>query len=482
LQATARAEQEELSARLDTVVERCDAAREAARVAGAQLQRKRKLEDGVTQERRGRRSFDVSGGEAPSDPRSPEGPPAPSPGTGHGQRQQELCDEQQQQPTPEQQEHAKQQNLREQRIADQARLVAALQNQELGFHQGRPVAAMLVFRCCLQWEAFQADRTSLFDDLTSKVLGRQVELHQGDNAALAYWLSTSVTLLYLMQTHVKPVSGGAAGGLFKQELGDFTQRVFARIRDNVTAKFTPHNALCIRPTPMPADPARRALLDPWSAILAAFDDLLATLRANFVPRFVVRKLLEQLFSFVNVKLFNLLLMCGECCSFSNGEYVKTGLSKVELWVRRVGWEFAGEAWNKLAHIRQAAAFFVLRQKERKSLEEIKAVCPELSVLQLHRLSTMYSDDQFSTGDAVSGEVLARMNQLKAGNAILLQLDASYDDTGEGRGGTATPFTLEEIAGSMDDAELLGELPQELRDALSFDFLGKTLEAALEAAS
>jgi myosin-5 len=462
--------------------------------------------------------------------------------------------------------YAKQQQLlREQRTADQARLLAVLQGQ-LGFHQGRPVAAVLVFRCCLQWKAFQADRTSLFDDITRKVLGHQVELHQEDNAALAYWLSNSVTLLYLMQKHVKPVSGGgggyarlrqsgqqarsllgsagkslsnyfggrpaapgspgdeasihggAAGGLrqveakypallFKQQLDAFMQRIFPRVRDNVKAQITPHMALCIhaprashggrtsrRPTPAGPDgapgsargaaPGDASSLAPWSAILAAFDDLLATLRANFVPPFVVRKLLEQLFSIVNVQLFNQLLLRRECCSFSNGEYVKTGLSEVELWVVRAGREFVGEAWDQLAHIRQAVGFLVIHQKARKSLQEItQDLCPVLSVQQLYRISTMYWDDRYGT-ETVSHEVLARMKQLMVeganasapgGHSFLLDDD------------TATPFTQEEIAGSMDDAGLLGELPaallpQELREAQSFNFLAKRLEVALGAAA
>ena len=35
--------------------------------------------------------------------------------------------------------------------------------EDLGFHQNRPVAALVIFRSCLQWKTFQADRTVLFD-------------------------------------------------------------------------------------------------------------------------------------------------------------------------------------------------------------------------------------------------------------------------------------------------------------------------------
>jgi len=43
----------------------------------------------------------------------------------------------------------------------------------------------------------------------------QVELHQEDNATLAYWLSNTVTLLYLMQKNVKPASGGGYAARIK---------------------------------------------------------------------------------------------------------------------------------------------------------------------------------------------------------------------------------------------------------------------------
>ena len=69
--------------------------------------------------------------------------------------------------------YAKQQQLlREQRTADQEKLLAAI-GDNLGFHSGRPVAAVVVFRCCLQWKTFQADRTPLFDRIIA-TMGSQV--------------------------------------------------------------------------------------------------------------------------------------------------------------------------------------------------------------------------------------------------------------------------------------------------------------------
>ena len=88
-----------------------------------------------------------------------------------------------------------------------------------------------------------------------------------------------------------------------------------------------------------------------------------------------------------------LLLRRECCTFVNGEYVKTGLADVEEWVGANA-KWVGDAWDALAHIRQAVTFLVIHQKGRKSLQEITSdLCPVLSVQQLYRISTMYCDDR-----------------------------------------------------------------------------------------
>lgn len=90
----------------------------------------------------------------------------------------------------------------------------------------------------------------------------------------------------------------------------------------------------------------------WGNILGVLDALLAQLKEAHVPAFLVRKLFQQLFSFVNVQLFNQLLLRRECCSFSNGEYVKTGLAEVENWIHSAGKDWVGESWDELRYIRQ----------------------------------------------------------------------------------------------------------------------------------
>lgn len=68
---------------------------------------------------------------------------------------------------------AKQQQLiQEKRKQEEEKLLAALATP-MGFHKGKPLAALVVFRSCLQWRAFQADRTSVFDRIIQVGTARQ---------------------------------------------------------------------------------------------------------------------------------------------------------------------------------------------------------------------------------------------------------------------------------------------------------------------
>lgn len=117
-----------------------------------------------------------------------------------------------------------------------------------------------------------------------------------------------------------------------------------------------------------------------------------------------------MFSFINVQLFNQLLLRRECCSFSNGEHVKAGLAELEAWVENAKDSSVGDGWELLRSVRQAVSFLVVGNKDKKSLEEIsKELCPNLTTQQLYRISTMYWDDKYHT-ETVAHQVLKEMKQ------------------------------------------------------------------------
>ncbi|XP_068495741.1 myosin-11-like isoform X3 [Phaseolus vulgaris] len=418
-----------------------------------------------------------------------------------------------------------QKSLNEKQQENQELLIRCIA-QNLGFAGNRPVAACIVYKCLLHWRSFEVDRTSVFDRLI-QTIGHAVET-QDNNDVLAYWLSNSSTLVLLLQRTLKasgaagmapqrrrsssgslfgrvthsfrgtpagvtlPLINGSMSGvdtlkveakypalLFKQQLTAYVEKIYGMIRDNLKKEISPLLGLCIQaPRTSRASlvkgssrsvantEAQKALIAHWQGIVKSLGNFLNTLKENHVPPFLVRKVFTQIFSFINVQLFNSLLLRRECCSFSNGEYVKSGLGELEDWCCGATDEYCGSAWDELRHIRQAIGFLVIHQKPRKTLNEISHdLCPVLSIQQLYRISTMYWDDKYGT-HSVSADVISNMRVLMTedsnnavSNSFLLDDDSSI------------PFSVDDLAKSkelIDVSDL--EPPPLLHENTGFSFL------------
>ncbi|KAG9142902.1 hypothetical protein Leryth_016271 [Lithospermum erythrorhizon] len=400
--------------------------------------------------------------------------------------------------------------------------------QHLGFSKGRPVAACIIYKCLRQWHSFEVERTSIFDRII-QTIGHAIET-QDNNNALAYWLSNVSTLLLLLQRTLKAGGGagsaaqhrrstsaslfgrmtqsfrGAPQGvnlsaltdkasgmgplqqveakypalLFKQQLTAYVEKIYGMIRDNLKKEISPLLGMCIQaPRISKASlfkggtartlanaAAQEILIAHWQEIVKRLSNFLDILKPNNVPPFLVRKVFTQVFSFINVQLFNSLLLRRECCSFSNGEYVKAGLAELEHWCYKATDEFAGSSWEELKHIRQSIGFLVIHQKPKKTLDEISHdLCPVLSIQQLYRISTMYWDDKYGT-HSLSPEVIANMRILMtedSNNAVsssfLLDDDSSI------------PFSVDDLSKSMDQISISDiEPPPLIRENTGFSFL------------
>ncbi|XP_008808271.2 myosin-17-like isoform X2 [Phoenix dactylifera] len=427
-------------------------------------------------------------------------------------------------------EEKPQKSLNEKQQENQDLLIKCI-SQDLGFSGGRPIAACLIYKCLLHWRSFEVERTSVFDRII-QTIGLAIEA-QDNNDILAYWLSNSSTLLLLLQRTLKasgaasltpqrrrmsaslfgrishgirasPQSAGIPflssrliGGLndlrqveakypallFKQHLTAFLEKIYGIMRDNLKKEISPLLVLCIQaPRTSRASlvkgsrsqanaMAQQALIAHWQSIVKSLTNCLKILRANYVPPFLVHKVFTQTFSFINVQLFNSLLLRRECCSFSNGEYVKAGLAELERWCYDATEEYAGSAWDELKHIRQAVGFLVMHQKPKKTLKEItNDLCPVLSIQQLYRISTMYWDDKYGTR-SVSSDVVSSMRVMMTedsnngvSSSFLLDDDSSI------------PFTVDDISKSMTEIEIADvDPPHLIHENSGFAFLQQRRE-------
>nr|CAB3448335.1 unnamed protein product [Digitaria exilis] len=346
------------------------------------------------------------------------------------------------------------------------------------------------------------------------------QLNEDDNDNLAYWLSNTSSLLFLLQRSLK--AAGAPGSvsrkkppqptslfgrmaqglrsasfanmhveatdvvrqveakypalLFKQQLTAYVEKIYGIVRDNIKKELSSLISLCIQaPRTMKASMLRvsgrlsgqsQNQSNHWQKIIESLDKLLKTLQDNHVPPVLAQKIFTQIFSYVNVQLFNSLLLRRECCSFSNGEYVKSGLAELELWCAKATTEYAASSWDELKHIRQAVGFLVIFQKFRISYDEIvNDLCPILSVQQLYRICTQYWDDKYNT-QSVSSDVLSNMRVLMTEDSNNAESSSFLLDDN-----SSIPFSVDDITNSMQEKDFSDMKPaEELLENPAFQFL------------
>ncbi|XP_010231102.1 myosin-11 isoform X2 [Brachypodium distachyon] len=385
---------------------------------------------------------------------------------------------------------------------DDQKLLLKYITQHLGFSGSKPVAALLIYQYLLQSRSFEVSKTGVFDSILQAINSATEAQH--DTRSLAYWLSNLSTLSVLLQRSYRTTrtatstpyrrkfsydrmfqAGQTSNSglayfsgqsldepiglhqiepkypalLFKQQLVDLIEKVYGLISDKLKKELNPLLELCIQdPRTNHATQAKASLspasglgqhnqLTHWLGIVKILNNYLYLLIADHVPTILVHKLLTQIFSMVNVQLFNRLLLRRECCSFSNGEHIRAGLTQLKHWCNDVAQELADSAWEALRHIRQAADFLVISLKPRRTWREIRGdVCPALSLQQLERIVGMYWDDMNGT-NIISAEFTSSMRlTLHEESNSLSSFSVLLDDD------SSIPFSLEDIAKSMPNIE------------------------------
>ncbi|RZC77767.1 hypothetical protein C5167_002019 [Papaver somniferum] len=273
--------------------------------------------------------------------------------------------------TPKEKEHVrtpltKQKSLTDRQQENHDALIKCLV-EDKRFEKNRPVAACIVYRALLQWRSFEADKTHIFDRIIH-IIRDSVEDQENVNE-LAYWLSTTSALLFLIQNTIKacnspinaahrsraspttlfgrmaqglrtsPISSGYSGMvgkpekskveakypalLFKQHLTAYVEKIYGMIRDSLKKEISPFLNLCIQaPRSTRARSLRGASKNMhsnivakqqvssihWQSIVKCMDHTWNILRENNVPSVIIRKTFTQVFAFINVQLLNSLVL------------------------------------------------------------------------------------------------------------------------------------------------------------------------------
>ncbi|AAB80627.1 Strong similarity to Arabidopsis myosin MYA1 (gb/Z28389) [Arabidopsis thaliana] len=419
-------------------------------------------------------------------------------------------------------------------------------SKNIGFSHGKPVAALTIYKCLMRWKIFEAEKTSIFDRIVP-VFGSAIENQEDDNH-LAYWLTNTSTLLFLLQRSLRQQSSTGSSPtkppqptsffgrmtqvtrkwkqilvlqvdarypalLFKQQLTAYVETMYGIIRENVKREVSSLLSSCIQslkesscdssvvnspsksseenlpaksseenspkksseensPKESSGDKSPQKLSDDnspskegqavksseenspassWQSIIEFLNYILITWKKNYVriflyvPLFLVQKMFSQTFQYINVQLFNSLLLEREYCTVNMGIKVKAGLDELESWCSQATEEFVGSSWDELKHTRQAVVLLVL------------------STEQLYRICTLCKDkddgDHNVSPEVISNLKLLLTNEDENSRSFLLDDDSSI------------PFDTDEISSCMQEKDFANvKSASELADNPNFLFL------------
>ncbi|AQK62951.1 Myosin-12 [Zea mays] len=340
------------------------------------------------------------------------------------------------------------------------------------FDDKKSAAACIVYKSLLHWHSFEAEKTNIFDRII-QIIRSSVEGAES-SGELAYWLSTTSTLLYLLQNTLKASSSlskgtnrsrtttgslfsrmvqsartssglGIASGYsgmvgrpdtdasmveakypalrFKQHLTAYVEKIYGIIRDNLKKEISPFLTMCIQaPRANRVRPSRGSL---------------KSIHSNALAR--------------------------QASSLHWQNIVKCLDHTLETMKKNY---YVGTSWDELQHIRQAVGFLVLHQKSHKILEEItNEICPVLSITQIYRIATMFWDDKYGA-QGVSQEVIGRMRTMTTDDSVTTPNSSFLLDDD-----SSIPISLDDIARLMlhiDPSDV--EPPPLLRQNSQFHFL------------
>ncbi|KAH9616472.1 hypothetical protein KSS87_005406 [Heliosperma pusillum] len=208
----------------------------------------------------------------------------------------------------------------------------------MGFQDGKPVAACIIYKCLLNWNAFDSERTTIFDQI---IEGINAALKAGvENDVLPYWLSNASALLCILQRSLRSNSflsaasnrsAGLTGRfsqglktplkyigfedgishvearypaiLFKQQLTASVEKIFGLIRDNLKKEISPLLTSCIqapktirsgKSSRSPGGVSQQQSINQWDSIIRFLDSLMNCLRKNHVSTFILPNIAHAL--------------------------------------------------------------------------------------------------------------------------------------------------------------------------------------------
>ncbi|CAG5132612.1 unnamed protein product, partial [Candidula unifasciata] len=272
--------------------------------------------------------------------------------------------------------------------------ILEVKNKQVQFKLAPTYTLYMSVRHLLSPKSPVTHRAQLVTDFvtkTSKMFQRSIQDHHNDPSSLAFWMANSSELLHMFKQDrdIHPLSGVAQEMLAEAVQAAFhhlvrclqgdLQRIMPAFLDQSDASDgddkTGHRYNMGRPT-----------IDDILDTLSAAMTLLRRCRVNAA---LTIQLFSQLFHFINMWLFNILVSEPQLqlCTRAWGSRLKRRLGRVETWAENQGLELAADC--HLCRIIQAAHLLQASKSSPDDITNISSTCFKLNSVQLRCLLTRY---------------------------------------------------------------------------------------------
>jgi hypothetical protein len=381
-------------------------------------------------------------------------------------------------PSPASPEHREEIQYYQRQLADQGRRkdqALVLQHfvafGQPAFARDTSVSACVLFRCLGEWDSFANDgkefREQLleaFEQLSKNMMGLPQQL---------YWLSTLVSLLFLLRNKLKAIPRSDvprtnALAVFQERLRGLATALAARAALLVGADLRPLIAPALlehalledsagpsapkhKPQPhQPPQPARPTV----ASVLAVLENLRVALEAAHVVGSVASQVMARVAHLVAAMAVNTFLDNNpRLCTFSNGLQMRKPILELRGWMTRHHFEAAA---GHLAPLEEIVNVLCMNKSALVEPEVRREVCPHLSSAQLGQLLLLYTPDSFDS-EPIHPAVLAA---LCGDNVNDFKVDIEL----------RAPLALELSEGSYEWSKF--ELPKAITDQPSLAFLSR----------
>ncbi|XP_043199321.1 afadin-like isoform X3 [Amphibalanus amphitrite] len=208
-----------------------------------------------------------------------------------------------------------------------------------------------------------------------------VQMRRGDANSLAFWMANASEYLHFLKQdrHVSAYSRDA-----QDILAESVQSAFWNLVDNVQSELGGSIGHFLEDRD-DSDEEEGTTAE----VLSTLGNTMALLRRCRVNAALTIQLFSQLFHYINMGVFNMLVMPGPVnyCSRMWGERLKRRLSRTELWADRQGLELAADC--HLGRVVQAAHLLTAPKNNVDDLTGITSTCYKLNSLQLRAMLERY---------------------------------------------------------------------------------------------